>query len=110
MILGIVLPIAVMVALAILLPRLLARWMPESVPGLILNGGICVLLLALLSGLYFFAAYTLNNTRLLDLIGLAPGATLLYFLRLGLASALIWGPILVLALAAVPKRWKEAVW
>jgi hypothetical protein len=38
------------------------------------------------------------------------GAFLLHFLRLGLISSLLWGPIMLLAVASLPKRWKEEVW
>ena len=40
--------------------------------------------------------------------GLASG--LVHFARLGLISALIWGPILILSVARLPKYWVEETW
>lgn len=110
MILAILIPVVVLVALAILLPRLLLPLMPETLAGLVLNGAISAVVLTVLACGWFFGSYLVHDTRLVDLFGLAPGGTLLYFLRLGLMSALIWAPVLVLAVASLPKRWKHATW
>ncbi|MCR8724175.1 hypothetical protein [Frigidibacter sp. ROC022] len=108
--LTILLPIAVLVGVAVLLPRWMQRITPETLAGLILNGLASAAVLTVLATLWFFGSYLYRGDVLLDLFEIAPGSTVLHFLRLGLASALIWGPVLVLAVAAVPKRWKEATW
>jgi hypothetical protein len=107
---ALLIPVVLLVATAILLPRLLLRWMPETLGGLILNGAITAAVLTGIASGWLFLSYLWRDSRLLDLFGLAPGGTLLYFLRLGLMSALIWAPVLVLALATLPKRWKHATW
>ena len=56
------------------------------------------------------AAVDPDPKRFLDAIGFAPGETLGYFLRLGLSSGLIWGPVLVLVVSTSPRRWQENVW
>lgn len=33
-----------------------------------------------------------------------------HFVRLGLGAGLIWAPVLILAVASVPGRWKKNVW
>ena len=33
-----------------------------------------------------------------------------HFLRLGLASALVWAPIMILSVANLPRHWKEKTW
>lgn len=110
MILHVALPLIALIAIAAALPHLLLRRMPETFPGVILNALICALILTLLAAAYFFAAYLARNTAILDLVGISPGSTLLYFLRLGLGSALVWGPVLVLSVSYTPSRWKDNRW
>ena len=107
---ALLIPLVLLVATAILLPRVILRWLPETLAGLILNGTISALVLTALASGWLFLSYLWRDSHLLYLFGLAPGGTLLYFLRLGLMSALIWAPVLVLALATLPKRWKHATW
>jgi hypothetical protein len=109
-ILGVALPVIVLAALAVLVPRLMERAVPESLGGLILNGVGSALVLSVLSAGYFAAAYAMRSSALLDLAGIAPGRTAAHFLRLGLMSGIVWAPVMVLAVASAPKRWKEAVW
>ena len=33
-----------------------------------------------------------------------------HFLRLGLVSALVWAPIMILSVAGLPRHWKEETW
>ena len=102
--------ILALIALAILLPFLLARFTPETLGGLVLTGLLSAILLTLAAAAYFFLSYLNANTAILELAGVAPRSTLLYFLELGLGSALIWAPVLVLAISYLPRRWKENVW
>lgn len=110
MITGVALPVLALAALAIAVPRLLEHLVPETMGGLILNGAVSAAILTALATAYFVWSYARQDTRILDLIGIAPGESLLYFLRLGLGSALIWGPVLVLTISTAPRRWKENVW
>ncbi len=110
MITGVLLPAFGLVLCAIAIPIGLERWVPESVAGMIVNGVISAAGLTGLAAGYFLWAYARQDTRLLEAVGFAPGETLGYFLRLGLSSALIWGPVMVLTLSTSPRRWKENVW
>jgi len=103
-------PVAGLVALAVFLPRLILRWMPETLAGLILNGAITALLLTVLAAGWLFLSYVRADRRILEFFDMAPGGTAFHFLRLGFMSALIWAPVLVLSLASLPKRWKTAKW
>ncbi len=40
--------------------------------------------------------------------GWAPG--LWHFTRLGLLSALIWAPVMILSVAGLPRRWVRETW
>ena len=110
MILHVALPIAVLMALAAALPHLLLRLVPETLGGVLLNAALCAGLLTVTSAVYFFATYLAQSTAILDLAGVAPGATALHFLKLGLGAGLVWGPVLVLSISYTPSRWKENVW
>ncbi|MGZ9811005.1 hypothetical protein ACXN5S_11125 [Pseudoroseicyclus sp. H15] len=110
MITGVLLPAAVIVVLAILLPRALGRWLPETFAGLVLNGVISAALLTGLAALVFAVTYAWSGTQVGAMLGFAPGVTLGHFLRLGLSAGLLWAPVLVLSVASVPGRWKEGVW
>ena len=107
---GLILPFAALVALAIAVPFALARVLPEGVPGLLANGVLCAVAMTGVSAAYFLWAYGRQDTRVIDAIGFAPGETMGYFLRLGLGAGLIWGPPLVLAISAQPKRWRQVQW
>ena len=95
---------------AVAIPIGLERWVAESVGGMILNGFVTASIMVLLATGYFLWAYGRQDTRLLDAIGFAPGETLGYFLRLGLSSGLIWGPVMLLTISMSPRRWKENEW
>ena len=110
MILHVALPVVMLMGLAAALPHLMLRLVPETFAGVLLNAGICAVLLTLISAGYFFASYMARNTALIDLAGIAPAATLVHFLGLGLGAGLVWGPVLVLSVSYTPARWKENVW
>jgi hypothetical protein len=110
MTLSLLLPAAFLVAAAILVPRWIESFMPETFAGLILNGLLSAIALTLLSALYFAAAYLWRSTAVLDLLNIAPAATLGHFLRLGVMAAILWAPVMVLALSTAPRRWKENEW
>ncbi len=96
------LPILALMALALSLPYLWALVLPEGIPGLIANGVLSLLGIATGVVGYFMVFY--------GGLGL-PASALVPFLAIWVAkTALAWAPMLVLGLAAQPKRWKEVVW
>lgn len=111
--LSLTIPVLGLVALAIALPYALAALLPEGVGWLLVNAGLSALVLMVASTGYFVFAYATQVPGapglLIRMAGEAP-ETAWHFLRLGAMSALIWLPVLVLALSAQPKRWKEKVW
>ena len=107
---GVLFPALGLMLCAVVIPIGLERWVPESVAGMVLNGVVTAMLMTGLATGYFLWAYARQDTRLLDAIGFAPGETLGYFIRLGLSSGLIWGPVMMVVLSTSPRRWKENVW
>lgn len=110
MITGVALPILALVGLAIVLPRIVAPICAETTLGLFVNGLLSVLVLWATSAGYFLWAYISQDARLADAIGFAAARTLEHVTLLGLGASIIWGPVVVLAVASVPGRWKGNVW
>ena len=104
------LPALVLAIFGFVVPRLLARVLPEGVLPLLLNALLSTLLMFVLAALMFFGLYVMRGAeaeRLLE-TGLAP--TVLFFGQLGLASALIWAPIMLLSVAGLPRKWVKETW
>lgn len=110
MITGVLLPVLGLLLCAAVIPIGVERWMPETIAGMVATGVVSAVLMTLLSAGYFLWAYASQDTRLLDAIGIAPGETLAHFLRLGLGSSLIWGPVVLLVVSTSPRRWTENEW
>lgn len=97
-------------ALAVALPFLLGRVLPEGAGWLFVNAAVSAVAMLLVAMGYFVFAYAGGYAgALFTVFGKAPG-TALHFLRLGALSSMIWLPVLALAIAAQPGRWKEKVW
>lgn len=103
MIESVLLPVVLLAAAAWAVPWLLSKVLPEGVFWLILIGIISAVLLTVLSALGFYVLYGQAGDVVLD-------AAPWHFVVLSARAALIWGPVMVLSLANVPKGWKEAVW
>ncbi len=107
---GLLLPALALAVLGWLLPRLLARVWPEGVgPHLALAFVSTLLLLALAAG-FFLLLYAWQGAPVRELF--APGfwSGAAYFLRLGLLSALLWAPIMILSVAGLPRHWRTKTW
>ena len=107
---GLLLPALVLALLGWVVPRLLSLAFPEGVRPLLILAFVATVLMVLIGALFFLALYLFQGVPLATLFepGLASG--LLHFGRLGLISALIWGPILILSVAGLPKYWVEETW
>ncbi|SRR6056297_935109 len=110
MILSLLLPICLLGTLAILVPRMLERVMPESLTGIVLTAILSAALLWVISSAGFGILYALEDARVLALVANTPSAGVGHFLRLGANAALIWGPVLLLVVTTSPRRWKSAIW
>ncbi len=94
------LPLIVLAVLAWLIPKAVARPLPEGAGWLVVNGALSACLLGALSGLYVLTGYPDMATTAAAIIVILNGAK----------SALVWAPVLVLSLADQPRRWKSATW
>lgn len=110
MITGLLLPTLALMALAMLVPRLVERQVPESLTGLALCAAVSALALWGLSALGFAGLYALDDPLVLDLLGRDPAGGLRHFAGLGAKAALIWLPVLLLVVSTAPRRWKTAIW
>jgi hypothetical protein len=107
---SLVLPVLALGALGWLVPRLLGQVWPEGVRPLLLLALVSTLLLIALSAGLFALLYVWQGLPVAALLGPGVAAGLGHFLRLGLLSALVWAPIMVLTVAGLPRRWKEETW
>lgn len=107
---GLVIPALALALLGWIVPRLLSLVFPEGIRPLLVLAFVATLVMFVFGMLFFVALYIVDGVPLSRLFsdGLAPG--LLHFGRLGLVSGLIWGPILVLSVAGLPRHWVEETW
>ena len=99
----IVLPCLLLGLAAWLVPGLVARALPQSLPGLVVNGVVSALVLMAVGAMLFAALY-----------GSAAGAVWraapMHFIVLSAQAMLVWGPVLVLSLSRLPRRWPPESW
>ena len=107
---GLLLPAMVLAAFGWVVPRLLSLLFPEGVKALLLLGFVSTLVMFALGVGFFILLYIGSGVPLTELFepGLASG--LYHFGRLGLISALLWGPIMVLSLSGLPRTWVKETW
>ncbi|SDE33252.1 hypothetical protein [Limimaricola pyoseonensis] len=110
MLAGVILPALALGLAGWILPRLLARVFPEGVRPLVWLALTAALLMILLSMALFLGLYRIEGAPPDALARAGWAALVWHLLRLALASALIWGPILALSVAGLPGRWKTARW
>ena len=108
--LTVALPVIGLMALAVGLPYIWALILPEGVPGLVANAVLSVVVIAVVVSAYFFTFYAGRNTPLVTDLLQRPGAFVPYFAGWVAKTSLAWLPMLILGIAAQPKRWKEVVW
>jgi hypothetical protein len=104
------LPALLIAAMGFFVPRLFARILPEGVTPLMLNALFSTVLLFMIAACFFVVLYIWRGVPFAQIM--APGwmVNLLFFGRLGLMSAIIWGPIMLLSVAALPRRWVNKTW
>lgn len=108
--LDIALPIAGLVGLAIALPFLAALIVPEGLPGLAVNFALSALVLSVAVFAYFITWHVGRSDGLTPELLKNPSAMLPYYLGWAGKTSLFWLPVLVLSVAAQPRRWKDVVW
>jgi hypothetical protein len=107
---GLLLPALALAVLGWLVPRLLARIWPEGVGPLLLLALVSTLVLVVLATGLFVLLYVGQGVPLAVILDVGVLGGWPHFLRLGLASGLVWAPIMILSVAAVPRHWKEKIW
>ena len=108
--LDIALPIAGLILLAAALPFLWALVLPEGIPGLIANFVLSAVVISALVFAYFMLWHIGHNRDVADALLAQPGAFRGVYLGWAGKTSIFWLPVLVLSVAAQPKRWKEVVW
>ena len=96
--------------LGYLMPRLLARLLPEGVKPLILNVFLSTLILFALSAIGFVVLYVWQGAELDNLLSAGTSDNIWFFGKLGAASAIIWAPVMILSAAGLPRKWVHATW
>ncbi len=104
------LPALVLALLAFVVPRLLARMLPEGVTPLMLNALLSTLLLFVLSAGFFFCLYLWQGLSMAEVLEPGIATSILLFGRLGLIAAIIWAPIMMLSVAGLPRKWVKETW
>ena len=100
---GLLWQVPLLVAVAWAVPWALGRVLPEGVGWLVVIGALSAVILTTLTAAGFAWAYGAAGGVVWRE---APG----WFLVLSLRAALIWGPVMVLSVANLPRGWTEAVW
>jgi hypothetical protein len=98
--LGTLLPLALLAAGGALVPLALYRLHGPRLAPLAINLAVSSLLLILAGAAFFAALYAAEGVDLTR----RPGAAALHFLRLGLSSAIVWLPVLLLTGLALGQR------
>ncbi|WP_428542154.1 hypothetical protein [Profundibacter sp.] len=101
-----ILPAVLIAALAVFLPLWLAKKLPENMAGLGANLLASSGVLLFVSVLYFTWFYLDQDVRMMGMMYEHFGEMLRHLTRLGMLSAILWGPILLAVLAMQPSKWR----
>jgi hypothetical protein len=107
---GLVMPALVLAFVGWLVPRLLSLVWPEGVRPLMALALVATVIMFLLGMAFFLGLYLWRGVPMAALLEGGLAATVLHFGRLGLISALLWGPIMILSVAGLPKHWVKETW
>ena len=107
---GLFFPAACLALLGWIVPKLMSMLLAEGIKPLMINAFASTVVMFVISSALFAAMYIGQGVGWADLVGFGWGANVVFFGKLGLISALIWGPVLVLSVANLPRSWIKAVW
>ncbi len=91
----VLLPLAVVAAIAWFVPKFLGQRLPQTLVGLWVNAGVSSIIMCLVCGIVMLAA-----------LGQASPAIWVYAVWLGLKFALLWVPVVILSLVIQPQHWE----
>ena len=103
-------PALVLGLMAWFVPKLLARVMPEGVKPLFGIAFLSTVFLFALSAAFFVALYVWQGMTWAQFADFGFAANVLFYGKLGLFAGMIWGPIMVLSVANLPRSWVREVW
>lgn len=107
---GLILPAICLAVLGWIVPKVLAiRW-PEGVAWLMVLALVSAIVMAGLGAVFFAGVYAAQGVKLDDLYATGGLSVPVHFVKLSILSALLWGPLMVLSVAGVPKKWVREVW
>lgn len=107
---GLIWPAAALALLGWLVPRLLSLVWPEGVRALFALAFVSAGVMVMIGMAAFLLLYLIEGVPFSVLAEAGTGSMVAHFLRLGVISALFWGPILVLSVAGIPKTWVKETW
>ncbi len=107
---GLFIPALALALVGWLVPRGLSLVFPEGVRPLLLLAFVATLIMLAVGTGFFILLYVWQGVPLATLFEAGAVAGLAHFLRLGLISSLLWGPIMVLSVAGLPRHWVKETW
>jgi hypothetical protein len=107
---GLLIPAILLGLLGWLVPKLWSMVLPEGFPALAANAVLSAAVLTGITALYFMGVYWAAGVTLARLIDQGVIGNVVYFGRLGLAAAIIWAPMMGIALMGLPRTWVRIRW
>jgi hypothetical protein len=107
---GLLVPALVLALVGWLVPRVLSLVFPEGVRPLLILSFVSTVIMFLIGSAFFVALYLMRGVPMEAVLAGGLADVTLHFGRLGLISALLWGPIMILSVAGLPKHWVEETW
>lgn len=107
---GLFIPAAILALMAWLVPKGLSMIMPEGVWPLIRLTFYATLILFAMASAFFVVMYAQRGAGWVTLSEFSLIENIALFGRLGLISAMIWAPIMILSVANLPRHWVKETW
>lgn len=107
---GLLLPAMCLAALGWSVPRVIAIWWPEGAKWLMGLALVSTLVMCVFGAAFFAVVYAVNGISIADLWATGGVSVVLHFGKLGVMSALLWAPLMVMSLVYVPRNWVREVW
>ncbi|MFQ6554044.1 hypothetical protein AAD018_017010 [Aestuariibius insulae] len=103
-------PALILAAMGWMVPRVLGQIFPEGVRPLVWLTLLSAVILFGLSIVAFVVLYLAQDIPIGTLFEPGGIETMVHFSRIAALSGLFWGPVLLLTVSSMPRRWKEAEW
>lgn len=103
-------PALTLALLAWLVPKLLSMVLSEGIKPLLLNALLSTVFLFVFSAGFFVALYFWQGLTWTQFAEYGFAANVVFYGKLGLIAGMIWGPIMVLSVANLPRSWVTKVW